>query len=259
MNGRVWYTITLAALVLIETAISAVAASTGETKAANRAAIRITNSGIRVEPAKPAQGLTEFTVSNATNRSRGVVVSTTDPGRTPVFRYSGMVSPGSSTKIKFWLYPGRAYHFKDYTKTWTTGSERRFASRYRSVVRMPSVSGFGRGPSPDKSFSTVTLTDNRMTFTGIADKATKIKVINNSNKARGVALSGRDRSNNPVLHYSRMLRPGEKTTMNVWLYQGRSYTLRDYTYRTVVPGEGTAFQSQFTKDFTVEPRSASTK
>jgi hypothetical protein len=53
--------------------------------------VSITNDGIRYSPKSPQTGLTMFVVTNKTNKSRGLVVSSVDPGGAPTFRYSAKI------------------------------------------------------------------------------------------------------------------------------------------------------------------------
>lgn len=103
-----------------------------------------------------------------------------------------------------------------------------------------------------RSNATITLTNSGMTVSPeqLPPGSVTFTVKNNSDDARGLYITGNDRVGNPIVRYSPKIMPGSSITMEFWLYQGNTYSLKDYTSKSESGGKS-MFQSTYTKEMTV--------
>lgn len=218
------------------------------------ATITLTNSGINISPEQLNPGPVTFTVVNNSDRARGVYVTGEDAVGNPILRYSMRVMPGGSARMDFWLYQGSTYAFRDFTSRKTVAGESVFSSTFSRQVTIPTLIPIGRGPQYSWESGTINITDSGIEVSpSSTDHGPILFTINNqSSMARGVVITGEDRSGSPVIRYTRLIRPGASTRVSFWLYEGKTYTIRDYTRRYVVRGD-MKFDSMFSTTLSVSP------
>lgn len=221
----------------------------------SEATIVMTDNGITVTPANLGPGPVTFIVQNNSNMVRGVVLSGADRSGSPVLRYSPRINPGGSGKVDFFLYEGRNYTFRDYISRRVASGGSVFQTSYSTQMAVPNPNPIGRGPTYEQKAADITITNNGIQVspsqTTLGPVVFTIK--NETNKAMGVIVSGQDRSGGKITRYSRVVRPGESSTMNFWLYEGRTYKIQDYTRRVV---RGTPeYASRFSTEMTIQPAS----
>ncbi|MBI2841766.1 MAG: hypothetical protein HYX78_00030 [Armatimonadetes bacterium] len=90
-----------------------------------------------------------------------------------------------------------------------------------------------------ESTATIVLTDSGL---GISPEQLNpgpvvFTIQNESSRARGLYVTGNDLVGSPIIRYSMRIMPGSSATMNFFLYQGETYTFRDFTSRSIVGGE----------------------
>jgi hypothetical protein len=149
------------------------------------------------------------------------------------------------------MYLGKSYTFRDYTSRRVVGDELRFSSTFSTSVTYPAPAGLGAGPSFERQQVAVSLTDSGINMGEIEGGPTTFVVTNNTSRSRGMVISGEDRAGNPIIRYSRVLRPGQSTRVNFWMYGTQNYTFRDYTSRRVTRGNELVFNSSFSESVTV--------
>lgn len=220
------------------------------------ATITLTDSGMNLTPDQLNPGPITFTVVNNSSKARGVYITGQDSVGTPILRYSMRIRPGSSTRVDFWMYQGSTYAFRDFTSRRVIGDEMVFASTYSRQVTIPTPLPIGRGPQYDWKSGTITIASDGIIVTPMTTDLGPIvfTVMNQTSMSRGVVITGEDRSGSPIIRYSRMIRPGASTRVSFWLYEGKTYTIRDYTRRYTVGGE-MRFDSAFRTQLMVNPGS----
>jgi len=212
------------------------------------ATISLTDSGISISPSELKPGPVTFTVENNSSVARGVYVTGLDRAGTPIIRYSMRIGPGASTHMNFWLYQGETYTFRDYTSRRVIGGKSEFASTYSTNVMIPTLVPIGRGPEYERLTGRITITGSGIEVSPSSSGPGPIEftVVNDTSSPRGVVISGEDRANTPIFRYSHLVRPGGSRKMSFWLYEGQTYTIRDYTRLGVVAGApryGTRFST----------------
>ena len=214
------------------------------------ATITLTDSGLEISPSQLNPGSVIFTVNNQSSESRGVYVTGLDRVGDPIIRYSEKLMPGSSGTMIFWLYEGQQFTFQDYT----VRSGLSFDSTYSSTVTIPNVLPLGSGPKYDWMMGSIVISNDGISVTPQTSDHGPIvfNVVNNSDMARGVVIKGDDRTGSPIFRYSRLLQPGDRATVNFWLYEGKSYAIHDYSSAGMVSG-APAYSSVFSTTLTVNP------
>lgn len=96
--------------------------------------------------------------------------------------------------------------------------------------------------------ATITLTNDDISITPsqLDPGPVTFTIRNDSDKTRGVYVTGEDLAGTPLIRYSPRVMPGNSVQMNFWLYQGSVYTFRDYMSRSNVTGElfGSAYSTE---------------
>jgi hypothetical protein len=218
------------------------------------ATITLTDTGMTIEPSRLSPGSVNFTIRNNSSRTRGVYMTGQDRAGSPIIKYTSRLNPGSSTNREFWLYQGNTYTFRDYTSREIRNGESVFVSTYSTQVTIPVLVPTGGGPQFIRRTGTIVVTNNgirvnpRSTEFGPID----FTIVNESSKQSGVIITGEDRSGSPIIRYSRILPPGGRTTTHFWLFENRTYTVRDYSLRRV-PGGFERLTGNFSDTITVAP------
>jgi hypothetical protein len=248
----------LAFALLVATGVFAQVAGTDQSLfSTSSATITLTDSGLSISPSQLNPGPVMFTVVNNSDRARGVYISGEDSSGTPILRYSSRIMPGNSTRMSFFLYQGKEYAFRDFTSRRVVGSDTMFTSSYSHRLTVPVLFPVGRGPSFDRDSLEISINDSDISVSSSeVDLGPVIFTVHNrSDIARGVVITGEDRTGSDVIRYTRLIRPGASTRINFWLYEGKTYTIRDYTSRRTVGGD-LMFRSHFSTTITVRPGSA---
>ncbi len=220
------------------------------------ATITLTNSGMTITPSSLNPGAVTFTIVNNSDRARGIYVTGLDRAGTPIIRYSPRIMPGASTTMEFWLYQGNSYSFHDFTSRSISHGRSMFATTYSTDVNIPILAPIGRGPQYTRESGTITITNSGIEVSPQSNNHGPITytVYNRTNRPRGVVITGTDRADSPIIRYTRMIPPGSSTHMQFWLYEGKTYTVKDFTSRFAENGE-MRFNSHFTTTVSVEPGS----
>lgn len=218
------------------------------------ATISLTDTGLNITPAQLNPGPVTFTVVNNSDVARGVYVTGQDRVGTPLLRHSMRIMPGASMTMEFWLYQGNDYIFRDFTSRRIVDGESVFASNYSTQLSISTPFPIGRGPQYERQMGTITITSSGIEVSPRTSDLGPItfSVINQTNRARGVVITGEDRTGSPIIRYTRMIQPGTRTNMSFWLYEGRNYTIRDFSRRYAVGGQ-MRFDSSFRTTLAVRP------
>lgn len=220
------------------------------------ATITMNDTGLTISPSQLNPGPVTFTIINNSSAARGVYVTGEDRVGTPLLRFSSRIMPGSSTTMEFFLFEGNDYMFRDFTSRSIVDGESVFTSRFSTQMSIGDPYPIGRGPQFQRQTGTITITS---TGIEVSPQATTLgpitfNVINQTNRARGVVITGEDRTGSPIIRYTRMIPPGSRTSMSFWLFEGRNYTIRDFTRRYAV-GHQMRFDSSFRTMISVHPGS----
>jgi hypothetical protein len=121
---------------------------------------------------------------------------------------------------------------------------------------MPAAAGYGRGKAVKPSYSEIVVSDQGINISSVPVGSVKFKVMNTSNKTRGIVIIGKDRTGTPTVRYSKKLEPQTKLFMTTWFYKGQDYTISDYTACAVIPGKGLQFESEFKEVAQTSPQIA---
>ncbi|MEN6372921.1 MAG: hypothetical protein ABFD64_13015 [Armatimonadota bacterium] len=220
------------------------------------ATITLANTGLDITPAQLNPGPVTFTVVNNSDTARGVYITGNDRVGNPLLRYSMRIMPGASTTMEFWMYQGNNYTFHDFTSKKIVNDESSFTSNFSTQMSIATPFPIGRGPQYEPQTGTITITNTGIEVNPRTSRQGPItfNIINRSNHLSGVVISGEDRSGTPIIRYTRMIRPGMSANMSFWLYEGKDYTIRDFTRRYAV-GSQMKFESRFRTTLTVSPGS----
>lgn len=210
------------------------------------ATITMNDTGLNISPSQLNPGPVTFTVVNNSSAARGVYVTGEDRVGTPLLRHSMRIMPGASTTMGFWLYQGNNYTFRDFTARSIVDGESVFTSRFSTQMSIGNPLSIGRGPQYQRQTGTITITSAGIEVNPQTTMLGPItfNVVNKTNQARGVVITGEDRTGSPIIRYTRMISPGSSTSMSFWLYEGKNYTIRDFTRRYAV-GNQMRFNSSF--------------
>jgi hypothetical protein len=217
------------------------------------ATITLTNSGITISPSQLNPGPTMFTVKNDSDRPRGVYVTGTDRTGNPIMRHSPKIMSGQTTHMGFWMYQGHAYRFHDYTSMQIVRDRSNFVSAYSTEMSVPVLVAEAQWPQYNRQKGQIRITNDGI---DVSPRSTvlgpiEFTITNDTNKARGVVITGEDRSGSSLFRYSPMISPGHSTRMSFWLYEGRNYAIMDYSGRHPVAGR--SFGSSFRSALSVAP------
>ncbi|HOK55463.1 MAG TPA: hypothetical protein PKV43_13435 [Armatimonadota bacterium] len=217
--------------------------------------ITLTDTELTISPTL-APGPITFNVVNQSSSTRGVVVTGLDRANTPIIRYSMMLSPGGSTTMEFWLFPGNVYTFRDYTSRRIIDDQSDFTSTYSTQVTIPTPFPLGAGPQYDQMTGAINITSTGIQVSPMTPSLGPIifTVANQTNRARGIVITGQDRTGSDIIRFTRLIPPGQTTRMHFWLYEGQTYIIRDYTSRSTVGGQ-LRFNTTFSTAVNVQPGS----
>ncbi|MEN6522062.1 MAG: hypothetical protein ABFD46_13045 [Armatimonadota bacterium] len=222
------------------------------------ATITLTNTGLDITPAQLNPGPVTFTVVNNSDTARGVYITGQDRIGDPLLRYSMRIMPGASTTMEFWMYQGNNYTFHDFTAKKVVNDESVFTSKFSTQMSISTPFPIGRGPRYGPQTGTITITNTGIEVSPRTTNLGPIRfsIVNRTNQMRGVVITGEDRSGTPIIRYTRLLRPGMSAHMSFWLYEGKNYTIRDFT-RRYVAGRQMKFESKYRTTLSVRPGSPS--
>lgn len=220
------------------------------------ATITLTDSGLTITPENLNPGPVTYTVENQSAKARGVVVTGRDRANSPIVRYSARIMSGKSTTMNFWLYEGATYTFRDYTTRAIRGGKMAYDTTYSMHYTVPNPYPLGRGPQYEEKTGTITITNSGMEVSPTATSLGPIMftITNETQKARGIFITGEDRANSPIFRYSKVVRPGQSVKMSFWLYEGKTYKVQDYTRRITARG-APAYSSALTSNIVVSASS----
>lgn len=106
--------------------------------------ITISDSGVSVEPSTSDHGPIVFTVVNNSSSARGVMLRGPDRTGSPIFRYSGIISAGSSRTVNFWLYEGQTYTIQEYARSGMVRGAPRYSTSFSTTLTVnPSSAAAG--------------------------------------------------------------------------------------------------------------------
>lgn len=218
------------------------------------ATIVLTDSSLDISPSQLNPGPVIFTITNNSSRTRGVYVTGDDRVGDRLLRFSARFRPGQSGTMLFWLFEGQRYSFHDFTSRRVSRGRSIFASNYATRMDIPNPLPFGSGPSFTWLSGTITITNAGIEVSPQTSDLGPIvfTIINNSSKSRGVILHGPDRTGSPIFRYSKMVRPGGRSTVNFWLFEGQTYTVQDFTRLGMVRG-APKYKSSFSTTVQVNP------
>lgn len=249
--------VTLAAVLLLSLLAVAAVAQTSSPFVAfpNQSAIIVlTDSGISISPSSLNPGPTMFEVRNGSSEARGVYVTGDDRTGNPLIRYSSEIMPGETIHMSFWLYQGNSYRFSDYTSRSVVNDKTSFVSTYSTDMSIPVRVTMAQWPRYNRQKGTIRITEDGIRINPETTVLGPIEftVTNDTNKARGIVIAGQDRSGSQIFRHSPIITPGHSTTMSFWLYEGRDYSVMDYSGR-YLPAAGRDFGSSFRSALSVAP------